>query len=105
MDLGVTMLGHVTKDIFQSATPNTSAAFKVSGDAKVGCGSIYAPGATAGKLEFSFDGGATWVGHATALTTPAAGFFGWTNAYITYPLARFVATAGTATSCRVFTPE
>lgn len=99
------MLGHVRKDVFDADSVNTSKPFKLSGDSKVGCGSVYAPGATAGKLEFSFDGGATWVGHATALTVPAAGFFGWTSAYVTYPLARFVATAGTATACSVYTAE
>jgi len=99
------MLGHVTKDIFQAASVNTSAPFTISGDAKSYGGSVYMPGATAVKLEFSFDGGTTWVGHATALTAPAAGFFGWSGSYVTYPLARVVATAGTATACKVFTPQ
>lgn len=99
------MLGHVAKTIFQSGSVNTSAPFKVSGDAKAYGGSVYMPGATAAKLEFSFDGGATWTGPAVTLTTTASGFFGWTGSYITYPLARVVATAGTATNCIVFTPE
>lgn len=99
------MLGHVAKNIFQAASVNTSAPFKVSGDAKAYGGSVYMPGATAARLEFSFDGGATWVNTGVALTTPAAGFFGWTGTYVAYPLARVFATAGTATNCIVFTPE
>lgn len=97
------MLGHLTKDVFDSAAVNTSKPFHISGDTKAFGGSIYMPGATAAKLEFSFDGGATWTGHATALTKAADGFFGFTAAYVLYPLARVVATAGTSTACKVFT--
>lgn len=99
------MLGHVRYDIFQAATPNTSKSFRVSGDAKAFGGSVYAPGATAAKLQFSFDGGTNWVDHATALTAPASGFFAWSASYVTYPLARVAVTAGTATQMQVYIPE
>lgn len=96
------MLGHVQKIVFQSATPNTSEAFSVSGDSKAFGGSVYMPGATAAKLEYSIDGGATWAGPAVALTVAAAGYFTWSGSYFTMPYARVVATAGTATDCRVY---
>jgi hypothetical protein len=99
------MLGHVQKKVFQAATPNTSAAFTLPGDSKAFGGSVYMPGATAAKLEFSIDGGATWIGPAAALTTTASGFFSWSGAYFTMPYARVVATAGTATDCRVYVVE
>jgi hypothetical protein len=99
------MFGHVTRDVFDSTNVNTSKAFSISGDAKAFGGSIYAPGATSARLDFSFDGGTTWVSHNYLLATPATGFFTWSGSYPTYPLARFVATAGTTTACKICTPE
>lgn len=99
------MLGNVQKIVFDSASANTSKPFNISGDTKAFGGSVYMPGATAAKLEFSIDGGANWVGPAVALTKAADGFFSWTGAYFTMGWARVVATAGTATDCRVFVVE
>lgn len=99
------MLGHVQKIVFQAATPNTSAGFILPGDSKAFGGSVYMPGATAAKLEYSIDNGATWIGPAAALTVAAPGFFTWAPSYFTMPHARVVATAGTATDCRVYVVE
>ena len=103
------MLGHIQKEVFDADNVNTSKPFRISGDAKVWGGSVYMPGATAAKLEFSINGAAaspSWIGPAVALTKAADGFFSWSgSAYFTMPWARVVATAGTATNCLVYVVE
>ena len=100
------MLGHIQKILFDAANVNISKPFRISGDTKAWGGSVYMPGATAAKLEFSIDGASdspNWVGPGTALTKAADGFFSWTGSYFTMTWARVVATAGPATDCRVYT--
>jgi len=101
------MFVHTIKNVFRASDPSQSFPFTITGTAKAFGGSIYMPGANTARLDFSIDGGATWIGPGVSLTVTTAGFFSWPGgAYLTFPLARVQAVSyGTVTNCLVFVPE